>query len=45
LGFHPVKTAIAVTLEMYSRMKAHAHTKADKGDMNVWEQVGTTKKL
>ena len=45
MGFHPIRTAAAVTLELYSRLKARAHTKADKGDMNVWEQVTTTKKL
>ncbi|MDR0888169.1 MAG: glycosyltransferase [Candidatus Methanoplasma sp.] len=45
MGFHPFKITISVVLEIYSRMKASVHVKMDKGDMNVWEQVETTKKL
>ena len=45
MGFHPIKTVIAISLEMYTRIKAKIHTRADKGDVNVWDQVTTTKKL
>lgn len=45
VGFHPFKMAITVSLEIYSRLKAQAHVKADKGDMSAWDPVATTKKL
>lgn len=45
LGFSPVKLAVAVTAELYSRMKASMHVRSGKGDINIWEQVKTTKKL
>jgi cellulose synthase/poly-beta-1,6-N-acetylglucosamine synthase-like glycosyltransferase len=45
LGYHPFKIAASVLMEFYSRLKASIHVKMDRGDMNVWEQVQTTKKL
>ncbi len=45
MGFHPIRTITAIALELCARHRAGMHTKADKGDMNVWDQVTTTKKL
>lgn len=45
LGFHPIRMISAVFLELYPRLKAKAYVKADKGDMCVWDQVTSTKKL
>ena len=35
----------SVLLEMYPRLKARLHVRLNRGDMCVWEQVTTTKKL
>ena len=45
MGYHPIRTVSAVILELYPRLKAKLHVSADKGDMNVWDMVATTKKL
>ena len=45
LGFHPLRLAGAVMLELYPRLKARIHVRLNKGDVNVWEQISTTKKL
>lgn len=45
MGFHPLKLMTAVMMESFARLYAIAYVKADKGDMNVWEQVQSTKKL
>jgi len=45
LGFHPVKLFAAVVLEEYCRLKAKAYVRRDKGDLNIWDPVSTTKKL
>ncbi len=45
MGFHPVKIALTVAMEMFSRLKAAAYVRSDMGDMNVWDPVSTTKKL
>lgn len=45
LGFNPIKMMFTIALELYSRLKAVGYVHVDKGDMSVWEQVSTTKKL
>ncbi len=45
MRYAPFKTICAVFLELYPRLKARVHVSADKGDMCVWDQVATTKKL
>ena len=45
LGFHPFNLLCSLILEEYVRFAAKLHVSMDKGDMNVWEQVTTTKKL
>lgn len=45
MGFHPVKMSMTAVLEAYSRLKASAYVMSNKGDMNVWDPVSTTKKL
>ncbi|MBP5394571.1 MAG: bi-functional transferase/deacetylase, partial [Candidatus Methanomethylophilaceae archaeon] len=45
MGFHPLRSILAVWLEIYPRLKARAYVRQDKGDMCVWDQVTTTKKL
>lgn len=45
MGFHPVKIALTIAMEMFSRLKAAAYVRSDMGDMNVWDPVSTTKKL
>ena len=45
LGFHPFRMLGALYLEFYPRLKARMHVAMRKGDICVWEQVTTTKKL
>ena len=45
LGFHPFRMLAALYLEIYPRIKARLYVRMDKGDMCVWDQVTTTKKL
>ena len=45
LGFHPFKFLYALRLEMKARRIAEKHIKTGKSDMNIWDQVTTTKKL
>ena len=45
LGFHPFRMILALWLEFYPRIKARVYVKHDLGDMCVWDQVATTKKL
>lgn len=45
MGFHPVKIALTVAMEMFSRLSATVYVGSDRGDMNVWDPVSTTKKL
>ena len=45
LGFHPFRMLFALYLEFYPRIKARIYVKMDKGDMCIWDQVTTTKKL
>lgn len=45
LGFHPVKMMLTAVMEVYSRLKASAYVRSDRGDMNVWDPVSTTKRL
>ncbi len=45
LGFHPFRMLGALYLEFYPRLKARVYVALDKGDMCVWDQVTTTKKL
>lgn len=45
LGFHPFKMFYAVRLEMKARKTAEKHIDSGDADMNIWEQVRTTKKL
>lgn len=45
LGFHPFRVLGALYLELYPRMKARMHVMMNRGDMCVWDQVTTTKKL
>lgn len=45
LGVHPLRMIASLWLEMYPRLKARVYVKMDKGDMCVWDQVTTTKKL
>jgi GT2 family glycosyltransferase len=45
LGFHPIKIAVSILMEAYSRLKADIHVRSNKGDVNIWEQVKTTKKV
>lgn len=45
LGFHPFRMLGALYLEFYPRLKARMHVAMKKGDICVWEQVTTTKKL
>lgn len=44
-GFHPIRTVSAVILETWSRFLAMVHVKTNRGDISVWEQISTTKKL
>jgi len=45
MGFSPIKLSIATGAEIYSRVKAYLHVKFGKGDIHIWEQIKTTKKL
>ena len=45
MRYSPMKMMFAVLLEVYPRIKAKVHVMADKGDMCIWDQVETTKKL
>ena len=45
LGFHPFKLLYAVRLEMRARKTAEEHIDSGDADMNIWDQVTTTKKL
>ena len=45
IGFHPFKLMAAIFLELLSRYQAILYVKADMGDLCVWEQVETTKKV
>lgn len=45
LGFHPFKLLYAVRLEMRARKTAEKHIDSGDADMNIWDQVATTKKL
>ncbi|MGN0098982.1 MAG: glycosyltransferase [Candidatus Methanomethylophilaceae archaeon] len=45
LGFHPFKLLYAVRLEMKARRIAEEHIDSGDADMNIWDQVATTKKL
>ncbi len=45
LGFHPFRMLAALYLEFYPRVKARLYVRMDKGDICVWDQVTTTKKL
>jgi len=45
LGFHPMKIAVSILMELYSRLKAYIHVKLNKGDVNIWDPVKTTKKV
>ena len=45
LGFHPFKLLYAVRLEMRARKTAEEHIDSGDADMNIWDQVATTKKL
>lgn len=45
LGFHPFKLLYAVRLEMKARKTAEEHIDSGNADMNIWDQVATTKKL
>lgn len=45
MGFHPFRMLGALYLEFYPRIKSRVYVALDKGDMCVWDQVTTTKKL
>ena len=45
LGFHPFNLLYAVRLEMKARKTAEEHIDSGDADMNIWDQVTTTKKL
>ena len=45
MGIHPIKMAATVVMEFYSRLKASAYVRFDKGDMNLWDPVSSTKEL
>ena len=45
LGFHPFKLLYAVRFEMKARKTAEEHIDSGDADMNIWDQVATTKKL
>ena len=45
LGFHPFKLLYAVRLERKARKTAEEHIDSGDADMNIWDQVTTTKKL
>lgn len=45
VGFHPIKMLFTASMELISRFRAITHVRADKGDMNAWDPVSTTKKL
>ena len=45
LGFHPFKLLYAARLEMKARKTAEEHIDSGDADMNIWDQVATTKKL
>ena len=45
LGVHPLRMIASIWLEIYPRLKARVYVKMDMGDMCVWDQVTTTKKL
>lgn len=44
-GFRPIKAISAVSLEYLSRLMARMYAKNHDGDISVWDQVKTTKKL
>ncbi len=44
-GFHPFRMIGSVLLEIYPRIKARIYVMFNKGDVSIWEQVTTTKKL
>ncbi|HKM09110.1 MAG TPA: glycosyltransferase [Candidatus Methanomethylophilaceae archaeon] len=44
-GLHPVKMTAAITMEIYSRLKASWYVRCDKGDMSLWDPIATTKDL
>ena len=45
LGPHPFKIAFAASLEIVSRGRASFYVSSNRGDMSVWDPVGTTKRL
>ena len=45
LGYHPIKLIISVIIEMCCRISASIYAKKDKGDMNAWDPVQSTKKV
>ncbi|MGE4274832.1 MAG: glycosyltransferase family 2 protein [Candidatus Methanomethylophilaceae archaeon] len=44
-GPHPFRISLAIGMELYARAYATVHVALEKGDIPVWEQVGSTKKL
>ncbi len=44
-GLRPFRIAVTASVEAYARLKAKLHVAADRGDMNVWDPVATTKRL
>ncbi len=45
LGFHPFKMLYTIRLESKARKEAMRHVAEGKHDMNIWDPVGTTKRL
>jgi len=43
LGVHPLKTSVALLLEIISKLRAKAYMRANSADMSVWKRVGSTK--
>jgi Glycosyltransferases, probably involved in cell wall biogenesis len=45
MGLHPIKMLSAVAMEGMARMSAKRYVTSGGTDRNIWEQVGSTKKL
>lgn len=45
LGFHPFKMLYTIRLESKARSEAKRYVAEGKHDMNIWDPVGTTKRL
>ena len=45
VGYHSFKLIATVLLEIATRIYAHVYVISDKGDINVWKQVESTKRL